>query len=157
MNWRSLFLTFSLAVWAGCLSPSLAADQQGCAVTKPSGRFMPPPPYESNVGSLEFFYGTAALWTVIYLDWHIHSGGKLPFFRQGYDLVKERSPIDCCRPAARWQRRTGLERLGEQRVQHGWRFYDDRDRRSGIRLLGDRCPLRCKSWQYSDPELHRVG
>ena len=92
MSSRCLCLTFSLAVWAGCVFPSLAADKQGCPITKPSDRFVPPPPYELNVGSREFLYGTPTLWTVIYPDWHIHSGGKLPFFRQGYDATKERNP-----------------------------------------------------------------
>jgi hypothetical protein len=37
-------------------------------------------------------YGTSALWTVIDRGWNVHSGGKLPFFRQGYDWTKEGRP-----------------------------------------------------------------
>ena len=94
MRSRCLFLALSLAISAGCLCPSVAADKQGCPVTKPSDhQFVPPPPYESTVGSGEFWYGTPALWTLIYPGWRLHSGGqKLPFFRQGYDVMKERTP-----------------------------------------------------------------
>jgi hypothetical protein len=93
MNSRCLFLTFSLAIWAGCAYPSLAADKQACPITKPSDHpFVPPPPYDPNAGINEFLYGTPALWTLIYPDWHVHSGGKLPFFRQGYDWMKEPAP-----------------------------------------------------------------
>ncbi len=93
MNSRCLFLTFSLAIWAGCVHPSLAADKHACPITKLSDHpFVPPPPYQSTVGSNEFLYGTPALWTLIYPGWHVHSGGKLPFFRQGYDWMKEKDP-----------------------------------------------------------------
>jgi hypothetical protein len=44
------------------------------------------------VGEDEFLYGSSALWTVIYPNWHIHSGSKLPFMRQGYDSMKEMEP-----------------------------------------------------------------
>jgi hypothetical protein len=37
-------------------------------------------------------YGSAALWTIVYPDWHVHSGGKLPCFRQGYDWRKGGRP-----------------------------------------------------------------
>jgi len=37
-------------------------------------------------------YGSPALWTIIYPDWHVHGGSKLPFFRQGYDWMKEKDP-----------------------------------------------------------------
>jgi len=71
----------------------MAADRQSCPVTRPSDPpFTPPAPYSSSVGSHEFLYGGPALWTVVYPDWHIHSGGKLPFFRQGYDWAKEQAP-----------------------------------------------------------------
>lgn len=93
MRSRCLFLALSLAILTGCLCPSLAAGKQGCPVTKPSDHpFVPPPPYHSNVGIGEFWYGTPALWTVIYPGWHVHSGGKLPYFRQGYDWMKEPAP-----------------------------------------------------------------
>jgi hypothetical protein len=65
----------------------------GCPVTKqPDHPFVPPSPYESTVGSGEFLYGTPALWTLIYPNWHVHTGGKLPFFREGYDWMKEKDP-----------------------------------------------------------------
>jgi hypothetical protein len=71
----------------------LAADKQACPITKPSDHpFVPPPPYDPTAGINEFLYGTPALWTLIYPDWHVHSGGKLPFFRQGYDWMKETAP-----------------------------------------------------------------
>jgi hypothetical protein len=93
MRSRCLFLALSLAISAGCLGPSLAADKQGCPATKPSEHaFVPPPPYKSTVGSGEFWYGTPALWTLIYPGWRVHSGGKLPYFRQGYDWMKEKDP-----------------------------------------------------------------
>jgi hypothetical protein len=90
---KPAFLFLIFAVWIGCAHPSLAADKQGCSVTKPPDHaFVPPPPYQPTVGEGEFLYGTAALWTLIYPNWHIHSGGKLPFFRQGYDWKKESQP-----------------------------------------------------------------
>jgi hypothetical protein len=93
MNSKCVFFRFSLAIWGGCVHPSLAADKQACPITRPSDHpFVPPPPYQSTVGTNEFLYGTPALWTLIYPDWHVHSGGKLPFFRQGYDWMKEKDP-----------------------------------------------------------------
>jgi hypothetical protein len=44
------------------------------------------------VGEDEFLYGSSALWTVIYPNWHVHGGSKLPFMRQGYDSMKEKEP-----------------------------------------------------------------
>jgi hypothetical protein len=95
MRSRCLFLALLLAISAGCLSPSLAANRKGCPVTKPSDRpFVPPPPYKSTVGIGEFLYGTPALWTLIYPGWRVYSGGqKLPYFRQGYDWMKEPAPL----------------------------------------------------------------
>jgi hypothetical protein len=94
MNSRCVFLALSLAISTGCLCPSLAADKQGCPVTKPSDHpFVPPLPYKSTVGSGEFWYGTPALWTLIHSGWRVHNGGqKLPYFRQGYDWMKEPAP-----------------------------------------------------------------
>jgi hypothetical protein len=43
-------------------------------------------------GNNKFLYGSAALWTVVYPGWHVHSGGKLPFFRQGFDWKKGGRP-----------------------------------------------------------------
>ncbi len=37
-------------------------------------------------------YGSPALWTIVYPDWHVHGGGKLPFFRQDYEWTKEPAP-----------------------------------------------------------------
>ncbi len=85
MNLRPLLFAFVLANWSGWPIPSMAADRQSCPVTRPPDPpFTPPAPYSSNVGSDEFLYGGPSLWTVVYPDWHIHSGGKLPFFRQGW-------------------------------------------------------------------------
>jgi hypothetical protein len=97
MHFRGLMLRYALRLpaaivlvsvflQAGCsgwLSPTLAADRRDCPVTRPpQPPFTPPVPYASSVGSHEFLYGSSALWAVVYPDWHIHSGGKLPFFRQ---------------------------------------------------------------------------
>jgi hypothetical protein len=93
MNCRPLFFAFLLANGSVWLAPSMAADRESCPVTRPSDRpFVPPAPYSARVGNDEFLYGTSALWTIVYPGWHVHSGGKLPFFRQGYDWVKERDP-----------------------------------------------------------------
>jgi hypothetical protein len=92
MNLKRLFFTlllFGVAFGYG----AFAAAPQGCPVTRASDRgFAPPSPYSAHLGSEEFFVGTPALWTVIYPNWHTHSGGKLPFFRQGYDAMKEKDP-----------------------------------------------------------------
>jgi len=93
---RSLFLALSLAISVGCLCTPLAADKykQGCPFTKPSEHpFVPPPPYKSTAGIDEFLYGTPALWTIIHPGWRVHRGGqKLPYFREGYDWMKEKGP-----------------------------------------------------------------
>ncbi len=92
MNRRRIFLAFLLGT-CSWLIPAVAADRESCPVTTaPEPPFAPPAPYSSNVGSHEFLYGTPALWTVVYPDWRIHSGGKLAFFRQGYDAMKEMDP-----------------------------------------------------------------
>jgi hypothetical protein len=81
--------------------------------TKASDRpFVPLPPYRARVGSDEFLYGTPALWTVIYANWRVHSGGKLPYFRQGYDWMKEKDP----RLTVVARRLDGQEQL----VWNGW-------------------------------------
>jgi hypothetical protein len=88
LNWL-LIPALATAIAPHCLS----ADRSLCPMTKvPDRPFVPPPPYDSMTGSREFLYGTPALWTLVYPDRHIHSGGKLPFFRQGYDWMKERDP-----------------------------------------------------------------
>jgi hypothetical protein len=91
---RSRVCFFLIALTFAATVPRMsAADENGCPVTTASDRpFVPPAPYSSYVGSREFLYGSPALWTVVYPDWHVHSGGKLPFFRQGYDWTKEGRP-----------------------------------------------------------------
>jgi hypothetical protein len=77
----------------GAPQASIVDGKEGCPVTKaPDPRFVPPPPYSSSAGSDEFLYGSAALWTIVYPGWHVHSGGKLPFFRQGFDWKKGGRP-----------------------------------------------------------------
>jgi hypothetical protein len=77
----------------GARQASIVDSKEGCPVTKaPDPPFVPPAPYSSNIGSHEFLYGSPALWTVVLPDWHVHSGGKLPFFRQGYDWRKDGRP-----------------------------------------------------------------
>ena len=92
MNCRSLSLIFLLANGPGWLASAAAADRQSCAATRPSDPpFVPPQPYSPTVGSDEFLYGSAALWTVVYPGWHVHrDGGKLPFFSEGFVYGKER-------------------------------------------------------------------
>jgi hypothetical protein len=93
VNCRCLFLIFLLANCSGRPASSVAADRQNCPITRPSDRpFVPPQPYSPTVGSDEFLYGSAALWTLVYPGWHVHSGGKLPFFRQGWDDTKAQRP-----------------------------------------------------------------
>lgn len=92
MNCHSILFAFLLGTSPAWLVPSMAADRQSCPVTRPSDpAFTPPAPYP-EAGSREFLYGAPALWTIVYPDWHIHRGGKLPFFRQGYDWMKGRAP-----------------------------------------------------------------
>jgi hypothetical protein len=94
MRSRCLIFALSLAISAGCLCPSLAANKRKCPVTKSSDHPFVPPPYNSTVGIDEFWYGTPALWTLIYPRWRVHGvGQKLPYFRQGYDWMEEPSPL----------------------------------------------------------------
>jgi hypothetical protein len=68
-------------------------NTRGCLVTGPSDHpFVPPKPYWAGHGDGEFYYGNPALWTIVYPGWHIHSGGKLPFWRVGYDWKNEEDP-----------------------------------------------------------------
>jgi len=70
----------------------LSKNTRGCSVTRPSDRpFVPPKPYWAGHGDGEFYYGTPALWTIVYPDWHIHSS-KMPFWRVGYDWMTEADP-----------------------------------------------------------------
>ena len=91
--YRGLFFAFLLANCSGLINPVLAADRRRCPVTRPPIHpFVPPADYSAGAGENEFLYGSSALWTIIYPNWHIHSGGKLPVFRQGYDWRKEIEP-----------------------------------------------------------------
>jgi hypothetical protein len=97
MNCRILLSVFLLALFAlllaNCSAFSAPSLGKECQVTRsPDRPFVPPAPYSSDAGSNEFLYGSPALWTFVYPDWHVHSGGKLPFFRQGYDWRKEGRP-----------------------------------------------------------------
>jgi hypothetical protein len=90
---RGCAVTILLALSVSVPPPSLAANKPKCAVTKPPNPpFVPPKPYSAFHGEGEFLYGTSALWTVVYPNWHVHSGGKLPFFRQGFDWRQEGRP-----------------------------------------------------------------
>jgi len=91
---RSLhrYLVLTLLIGVSALSPSLVANKTKCAFTKPAQAFVPPKPYWAGHGEGEFYYGTPALWTIVYPGWHVHSGGKLPFWRVGFDWRKEGRP-----------------------------------------------------------------
>jgi hypothetical protein len=92
----SLLHCFVLASLIGVAapSPSLVEGKPTCAVTKPPAHpFVPPKPYSAFHGESEFLYGTPGLWTIVDTkNWHVHSGGKLPFRRQGFDWRKEGRP-----------------------------------------------------------------
>jgi hypothetical protein len=93
VNWHRIFFVFLLGTCSAWLVPSMAADRQSCPVTRPPDPpFTPPAPYSPSAGSHEFLYGGPALWTIVYPSWHIHSGGKLPFFHQGFDWKKGGRP-----------------------------------------------------------------
>ena len=102
----------------GAPQASIVNGKDECPITKaPNPPFVPPQPYSPAVGSNEFLYGSAALWTVVHPGWRVHSGGKLPFFRQGYDWKKGGRP----RLTVVARRLDGkgplvLERLGGQRL-----------------------------------------
>ena len=90
-SFQHSFIMFALAT--GLAQQTLGGDRPSCPVTRPPDPpFKPPAPYSSSAGNHEFLYGGPALWTVVYPDWHIHSGGKLPFFRQGWDWKKGGRP-----------------------------------------------------------------
>ena len=93
MNLHRVFLAFLLLTCSACRTLSVVAARQNCVVTRPPfPSFTPPAPYSSRAGEGEFLYGSPALWTIVYPDWHIHSSGKMPFFRQGYDWRNEGRP-----------------------------------------------------------------
>ena len=75
---------------------SIVNSKEGCPVTKaPDPPFVPPQPYSPAAGSNGFLYGTAALWTIVFPGWHMHSdnsGGKMPFFRKGWVWKSDERP-----------------------------------------------------------------
>lgn len=93
---RSVLLLTALVVGTSVvriLGQAHSENTRGCPATRPSDHpFVPPKPYYAGHGDGEFYYGTPALWTIVYPGWHIHGGGKLPFWRVGYDWMKEKDP-----------------------------------------------------------------
>jgi hypothetical protein len=79
----------------------LKESPETCPVTKPPAQpFVPPPPYWTDHGPDDFWYGTESLWTLlgVHGTWHIRSnvleseGGyrtKLTYWRRGFDWRKE--------------------------------------------------------------------
>ena len=87
------YLVLASLISAAAPSHSLVPNKPKCAVTKsPTPPFVPPKPYSAFHGEGEFLYGTPALWTIVYPNWHVHKGGKLPFFRQGFEYRTDRRP-----------------------------------------------------------------
>ena len=159
---RSPHISLLLAslIVVATIHPHLAADEAKCTVTKPLEHpFVPPAPYSSSAGSNEFFYGTPALWTAIDPVWRVHSGGKLPFFRRGYDSTKEGRPqlavvarrLDGEGPLV-WN---GLPGSGsvEGKGLAGMFMH----RHPFLWLLGDRRSLHRRARRYSDTDLYRMG
>jgi len=86
---------------------SFRADvPEGCPVTNPPSQpFVPPPPYWTNHGPNQFWYGTESLWTLLSVPgtcaWHIRSNvleskgayrTNLSYWRRGFNWRKEREP-----------------------------------------------------------------
>lgn len=77
---------------------------EACPVTKPPAQpFVPPPPYWTDHGSDQFWYGTESLWTLLGVDgvWHMHSNvseskgfytTKLTYWRRGFHWLTEPKP-----------------------------------------------------------------
>lgn len=77
---------------------------EACPVTKPPAQpFVPAPPYWTNNGPDQFWYGTESLWTLLGVDgvWHMHSNvsenkgfytTKLTYWQRGFDWRKEPEP-----------------------------------------------------------------
>ena len=86
------YLVLASLIGVAALSPSLVAGKPTCQITTPAQAFVPPKPYYTGHGDGEFYYGTPALWTIVYPGWHVHSGGKMPFWRVGFDWRKEGRP-----------------------------------------------------------------
>jgi hypothetical protein len=87
------YLVLAALIGAAVPAPSLSANKPKCAVTKaPEPLFVPPKPYSAFHGEDEFLYGTPALWTVVQQHWNVRSGGKMPFFSQGFDWRNKGRP-----------------------------------------------------------------
>jgi hypothetical protein len=77
---------------------------KACPVTKPPARpFVPPPPYGTDHGPDQFWYGTESLWTLLGIEgtWNIHDNvlesqgayrTKLTYWRRGFDWRRELEP-----------------------------------------------------------------
>jgi hypothetical protein len=80
----------------GASQASIVDGNKKCPITKaPDPPFVPPPPFNGlTAGSGEFLYGTSAPWAVVERHWQVQgfAGGKLPYFPQGYDWLKEPAP-----------------------------------------------------------------
>jgi hypothetical protein len=75
-----------------------------CPVTKPPAQpFVPPPPYGTDHGPDQFWYGTESLWTLLGVEgtWPIHNNvlesqgayrTKLTYWRRGFDWRREPEP-----------------------------------------------------------------
>lgn len=113
----SLFATICLGTQQSLLSTTSAfgsasrqqdrvekSAPEACPVTKPPAQpFVPPPPYWTNHGPDQFWYGTESLWTLLGVDgvWHMHSNvsenkglyiTKLTYWRRGFDWRREPKP-----------------------------------------------------------------
>jgi len=83
-------------------SASVSQQQElseACPATKPlSQPFVPPPPYWTNHGPNQFWYGTESLWTLLgvhgvcHVDKDGRYGTKLTYWQRGFDWRKERPP-----------------------------------------------------------------
>src|SRR5262249_47511478 len=72
---------------------------EGCPVTRPPSQpFVPPPPYWTDHGPNQFWYGTESLWTLLgaegvgHVDKNGRYGTKLTYWRRGFDWRKEMEP-----------------------------------------------------------------
>jgi hypothetical protein len=77
---------------------------KACPVTKPPAQpFVPPPPYWTDHGRGQFWYGTESLWTLLGVKgtWNIHNNvlesqgaytTKLTYWRRGFDWRREPEP-----------------------------------------------------------------
>jgi hypothetical protein len=72
---------------------------EACPVTKPPAQpFVPPPPYWTDHGPDDFWYGTESLWTHLGAQgtWHLEGKSgyrtKLTYWRRGFDWRREPEP-----------------------------------------------------------------